>query len=121
MKIQKPFLLLLFACALLSALTLPVTASDDTITLTFQDLGIIQEQTIRIYNGSGHLIETVNTSSSVELLTNNTGFYTLQIQPTATNVTGLTILDQIQTLLTSYWWLVLFVLLILVFVFGGRK
>ena len=106
---------------LLGLLAAPAAALDDTITLTFQDLGLIQEQTIKIYNGSGYLVDTVNTSSSVELLTNNTGFYTLQIQPTATNVTGLTLLDQIQTLLTTYWWLVVFVLLILVFVFGGRK
>lgn len=110
----QPVFIILFAFLVSCILISPAIAEefeDDFITITFQDLGLIQEQTINIYNGTGFVVDTINTSGTVTLPTNTTGFYTFQMKPTPGNMSGTSMLDQIQTLLTTYWWLMIFVLL----------
>ena len=88
-------LLLLFCCICCAG----VSAADD-ITVNFQSLGLLQ-QDIKIFDASGALVTTANTSSSVVLNSSESAFYTIQIQPSATNQDPVSLLDAIIAWLTQ--------------------
>ena len=103
-------LLLLFCCICCAG----VSAAD--ITVNFQSLGLLQ-QDIKIFDASGALVTTANTTSSVVLNGTESAFYTIQIQPSATNQDPVTLLDTLVAWLTQNALIVallLFVLLVLV-------
>lgn len=59
----------------------PVSAS---ITVTLQELGLAP-QDIKVFNSTGGLIDTLNTTESIVLGIDNETFYTFQFQPNYTN------------------------------------
>ena len=87
-------LLLLFCCICCAG----VSAAD--ITVNFQSLGLLQ-QDIKIFDASGALVTTANTTSSVTLNGTESAFYTIQIQPSATNQDPVSLLDAIFAWLTQ--------------------
>jgi len=102
-------LLLLFCCICCAG----VSAAD--ITVNFQSLGLIQ-QDIKIFDDAGALVTVANTTSSVVLNSSDSTYYTIQIQPSATNQDPVSLLDAIIAWLTQNALIVallLFVLLVL--------
>lgn len=87
-------LLLLFCCICCAG----VSAAD--ITVNFQSLGLLQ-QDIKIFDASGALVTTANTTSSVVLNGTESAFYTIQIQPSATNQDPVSLLDSVIAWLTQ--------------------
>jgi hypothetical protein len=86
--------LLLFCCICCAG----VSAAD--ITVNFQSLGLMQ-QDIKLFDDAGALIATANTTSSVELNSSESAFYTVQLQPSATNQDPVSLLDAIIAWLTQ--------------------
>lgn len=87
--------LLLFCCICCAG----VSAADE-ITLNFQSLGLLQ-QDIKLFDDAGALVTTANTTSSVTLNGTESAFYTIQIQPSATNQDPVSLLDAIIAWLTK--------------------
>lgn len=103
-------LLLLFCCICCAG----VSAAD--ITVNFQSLGLLH-QDVKIFDASGALVAVANTTSSVVLNSSDSTYYTVQIQPSATNQDPVTLLDTLVAWLTQNALIVallLFVLLVLV-------
>ncbi|MFA7121483.1 MAG: hypothetical protein WC277_08365 [Bacilli bacterium] len=86
-------LLLLFCCICCGA-------SADSVTVNFQSLGLMQ-QDIKLFDDAGALVTTANTTSSVTLNGTESAFYTVQIQPSATNQDPVSLLDAIIAWLTQ--------------------
>lgn len=86
-------LLLLFCCICCGA-------SADSVTVNFQSLGLLH-QDVKIFDSSGALIATANTTSSVELNSSESAFYTVQLQPSATNQDPVSLLDSVIAWLTQ--------------------
>lgn len=89
----------LVSLVLFCALCAGVSAADE-ITLNFQSLGLLH-QDVKIFDSSGALIATANTTSSVELNSSESAFYTVQIQPSATNQDPVSLLDAIIAWMTQ--------------------
>lgn len=87
-------LLLLFCCICCAGV------SADEITLNFQSLGLM-EQDVKLFDDAGALVTTANTTSSVSLNTSESAFYTIQIQPSATNQDPVSLLDSVVAWLTQ--------------------
>ena len=85
---------LVLFCALCSGVTA------DEVTVNFQSLGLLQ-QDIKIFDDAGALVMTANTTSSVALNTSESAFYTIQIQPSATNQDPVSLLDSVVAWLTQ--------------------
>lgn len=84
--IRPVAVLLLFCCICCAG----VSAAD--ITVNFQSLGLLQ-QDIKLFDDAGALVTTANTTSSVTLNGTESAFYTIQIQPSATNQDPVSVLD----------------------------
>lgn len=87
--------LLLFCCICCAG----VSAADE-ITLNFQSLGLLH-QDVKIFDAGGALVTTANTTSSVVLNSSESAFYTVQLQPSATNQDPVSLLDSIIAWLTQ--------------------
>jgi hypothetical protein len=86
------------------------------VTVNFQSLGLLH-QDVKIFDDAGALVKTANTSSSVVLNSSESTFYTMQLQPSATNQDPVSLLDALIAWLTQNAMIVallLFVLLVLV-------
>ena len=88
-------LLLLFCCICCAGI-----ASADSVTVNFQSLGLLH-QDLKIFDDAGALVKTANTSSSVVLNSSESTFYTMQLQPSATNQDPVSLLDAIIAWLTK--------------------
>jgi len=67
-------------------LTSPASAEDDTrISVQFQSLGLTTHDYI-VFDDSGNDVFHSNTSSTITLDLNESKFYTIQMQPSVTNV-----------------------------------
>lgn len=88
-------LLLLFCCICCAGI-----ASADSVTVNFQSLGLLH-QDVKIFDDAGALVTTANTTSSVTLNGTESAFYTIQIQPSATNQDPVSLLDAIIAWLTK--------------------
>lgn len=86
--------LLLFCCICCAG----VSAAE--ITVNFQSLGLMQ-QDIKLFDDAGALVTTANTTSSVTLNGTESAFYTIQIQPSATNQDPVSLLDAIIAWMTQ--------------------
>jgi hypothetical protein len=86
--------LLLFCCICCAG----VSAAD--ITVNFQSLGLLQ-QDIKLFDDAGALVTTANTTSSVVLNSSDSAYYTVQLQPSATNQDPVSLLDAIIAWLTQ--------------------
>ncbi len=86
-------LLLLFCCICCGA-------SADSVTVNFQSLGLLH-QDVKIFDSSGALIATANTTSSVVLNSSDSAYYTVQLQPSATNQDPVSLLDSVIAWLTQ--------------------
>ena len=78
----------LFSIFLISFLLLasPASAEDDTrISVQFQSLGLTTQNYI-VFDDSGDDVFHSNTSSTITLDWNESKFYTIQMQPSVTNV-----------------------------------
>ena len=92
--IRPVAVLLLFCCICCAG----VSAAD--ITVNFQSLGLMQ-QDVKLFDDTGALVTAANTTSSVTLNTSESAFYTLQIQPSATNQDPVSLLDSVIAWLTQ--------------------
>lgn len=92
--IRPVAVLLLFCCICCAG----VSAAD--ITVNFQSLGLMQ-QDIKLFDDAGALVTTANTTSSITLNGTESAFYTIQIQPSATNQDPVSLLDAIIAWLTQ--------------------
>ncbi|TSA54932.1 MAG: hypothetical protein D4R45_03215 [Planctomycetaceae bacterium] len=97
-KPTLPFFLLL--CMALSLVCPPACA--DPITLHFQDLGVIADQSITVYNLSGVCAAETNTSGTIELDSDNSWTYTIQLQPSPINQTSKSLLDSLLALISGH-------------------
>lgn len=100
---------LVLFCALCSGV------SADSVTVNFQSLGLLH-QDVKIFDDTGALITTANTTSSVVLNSSESAYYTVQLQPSATNQNPVSLLDSLIAWLTQNALIVallLFVLLVL--------
>jgi hypothetical protein len=75
-------------------------ATATPVTVNFQSLGLMQ-QDIKIFDAGGALVTTANTTSSVVLNSSESAFYTIQLQPSATNQDPVSLLDSIIAWLTQ--------------------
>lgn len=91
--IRPVAVLLLFCCICCSS-----SAAD--ITLNFQSLGLM-EQDVKLFDDAGALVTVANTTSSVTLNGTESAFYTVQIQPSATNQDPVSLLDSVVAWLTQ--------------------
>ena len=104
-------LLLLFCCICCAGI-----ASADSVTVNFQSLGLLH-QDVKIFDDAGALVTTANTTSSVVLNSSESTYYTVQLQPSATNQDPVSLLDALIAWLTQNALIVallLFMLLVLV-------
>ena len=74
--------------------------SSADITVNFQSLGLLQ-QDIKLFDDAGALVTTANTTSSVVLNSSDSAYYTVQLQPSATNQDPVSLLDAIIAWLTQ--------------------
>ena len=90
---------------IVSILTVPALAAD-TVTINFQDLNVVQDQTFKIFNDTGGLIYTGNTGNdtlnSFDLNYNTSTFYTIQFQPGVSNMDTVTMFDNIFAWISDY-------------------
>ena len=93
----------------------------DDIYITMQDLGVIQDQDIKIFNDTGGLVVTINTSMGVSLNTTESTFYTFQIQPAVTNMNGTTMLEDGANFVANNALGVILVLVIVALIFGRKR
>ena len=110
-QLRPALLLLLLFCCICCA-----GVSADTVTVNFQSLGLLH-QDVKIFDDAGALVTTANTTSSVVLNSSESTFYTMQLQPSATNQDPVSLLDALIAWLTQNAMIVallLFVLLVLV-------
>lgn len=75
-------------------------AGANPVTVNFQSLGLMQ-QDLKIFDDAGALVTTANTTSSVVLNSSESVFYTVQLQPSATNQDPVSLLDAIIAWLTQ--------------------
>ena len=92
----RPALLLLLFCCICCA----GVVSADEITVNFQSLGLMN-QDVKVFDDAGALVTTANTTSSVVLNSSESAFYTVQLQPSATNQDPVSLLDSIIAWLTQ--------------------
>lgn len=109
--------IILVSLVLFCSLCSGVTA--DEVTVNFQSLGLIQ-QDVKLFDSSGALVATANTTSSVSLNTTESAFYTIQIQPSPVNQDPVSLLDSLVGFLTANA-LIIVVVLFIVLVIYGRK
>lgn len=114
---------ILLISAILSLFVAPVTA-DEYITITFQDLGIIGDQDLKIFNSDGEYVTTFNTSQTWSITLNESSddfssLYTVQVQPSATNQTPTGIMDTFFNFILNNWLVLL--LIAIVIGFATRK
>jgi hypothetical protein len=96
--VRAPPTTLLLALALVAALFVP--ASAETVTLTFQDIGIATQQ-IDVFDATGAHLLTSNTSSVLGLNVSESNRYTLQLKPQATTVEPVALADSAVAWLTQ--------------------
>jgi len=107
----------LFCAALLIAAALIVPATAETVTLTFQDIGLTTQQ-IDIYDASGAYLTTTNTSSVATLNVSESNRYTIQLKPQAATADPVALLDALVSWLTAHI-LIVVLLLVLLLALGG--
>lgn len=117
--VRAPPTTLLLALALVAALFVPAVSAE-TVTLTFQDIGIATQQ-IDVFDASGTYLLTTNTSSVVGLNVSESNRYTLQLKPQATTVEPVALADSAVAWLTQNALIVTLILFGLLVVFGRRK
>lgn len=108
--LRPVLLLLLLFCCICAGI-----ASADSVTVNFQSLGLLH-QDVKIFDDAGTLVTTANTTSSVVLNSSESTYYTIQLQPSATNQDPVTLLDTLIAWFTQNAIIVallLFVLLVL--------
>lgn len=103
-----------------SASALPVV-DENQVYITIQDLGVLQDQEIKIFTGEGDLYDTINTSSGVMLWTNQSSYYTFQIQPSTMNTNETTMLTNFGSFLVQNYMAVFFVLIVIVLLASRRR
>ncbi|MFA7087677.1 MAG: hypothetical protein WC145_13490 [Aliarcobacter sp.] len=115
---RKP---LLIAAALLMAAVLVPAVTAETVTLTFQDVGLAT-QDIEVFDATGAHLTTTNSSSVLSLNSSESNRYTLQLKPQATTVEPLTLADSVVAWLTQNALIVTLLLFGLLVLFrGGRR
>ena len=118
--VRAPPTTLLMALALVAALFVPAVSAE-TVTLTFQDFGI-QEQELDVFDADGNFLYTVNTSSTISLNSSESARYTLQFKPQPTNLKAEDFADNLFTWLKNNALIMGLILLVLLVIFGrGRK
>ncbi len=117
MRATNPRTFTLFCAALLIAAALIVPATAETVTLTFQDVGLTTQQ-IDIYDASGAYLLTTNSSSVIGLNVSESNRYTLQLKPTIATVEPASLLDTLVAWLTQNI-LVVVIVLVLILAAGG--
>lgn len=114
-QLRPALLLLLLFCCICCA-----GVSADTVTVNFQSLGLLH-QDVKIFDDAGALVKTANTSSSVVLNSSESTFYTIQIQPSATNQDPVSLLDALIAWLTQNALIVVLVLFVLIVLVARRR
>ena len=104
------FTLLIGAALLIST----ASAADSNITLSFQDVSGLLVQDVRVFDDSGTLITTANTTGTLTLDYNESSFYILQIQPQGANTAPSTLLTSAFAMFGQYWYYVVVLLFILI-------
>ena len=124
----RPKTSLLCICLLITALFLiaPVSADaeSESLMITFQDLGVISNQTIRVFDDTGTIVATTTTDGTVNLcynLSEGSSMYTFQIQPSAGNVQADTMMNTMLSYLKDYWLLLVFLIVILYAIPQARR
>jgi hypothetical protein len=117
--VRAPPTTLLLALALVAALFVPAVVSAETVTLTFQDIGIATQQ-IDVFDASGTYLLTTNTSSVVGLNVSESNRYTLQLKPQATTVEPVALAGSAVAWLTQNALIVTLILFGLLVVFRRR-
>ena len=104
----------------MAAVLVPAAVAE-TVTLTFQDIGLATQQ-IDVFDATGAHLTTTNSSSVLTLNLSESNRYTLQLKPQAANVDPLTLADSVVAWLTQNALIVTLILFGLLVVFwGGRK
>lgn len=112
---------LLIAAALLIAAVLVPAVTAETVTLTFQDIGLATQQ-IDVFDATGAHLTTTNSSSVLTLNSSESNRYTLQLKPQKTTMEPATLADSTIAWLTQNALIVTLILFGLLVVFrGGRK
>jgi hypothetical protein len=111
----RTFTLFCAICLIAAALIVPATA--ETVTLTFQDIGLVTQQ-IDVFDDTGAYVLTTNRSSVVGLNVSESNRYTLQLNPTIATVEPVSLLDTLVAWLTQNI-LVVVIVLVLILAAGG--
>jgi len=120
MSKQHPRTPLLIAALLLAAILVPAVSAE-TVTLTFQDVGLATQQ-IDVFDATGAHLTTTNSSSVLTLNSSESNRYTLQLKPRPTTVEPLTLADSVVAWLTQNALIVTLLLFGLLVLFrGGRR
>ncbi|WOF15992.1 hypothetical protein F1737_04380 [Methanoplanus sp. FWC-SCC4] len=106
---------------LILLLASPVLAAEDTrIKVQFQDLGI-STQSIVVFDDIGDDVIHSNTSSTITLDINESSFYTIQLQPSHTNMEPKTMLDNFMDFIARNWLAVFLIFAILIAITKKRR
>lgn len=115
----SPLFITLFCAVCIAALIVPA-ASAETVTLTFQDIGLVTQQ-IDVFDDTGAYLLTTNSSSVVGLNVSESNRYTLQLKPTIATVEPTSLLDTLIAWLTQNILVVVILLVLLLVVAGSRR
>lgn len=116
---KRPRTPLLIAAALLLAVALVPAVTAETVTLTFQDLGLATQQ-IDVFDAAGAHLTTTNTSAVLALNTSESNRYTLQLKPQPTTVDPLALTDSVVAWLTQNALIITLILFGLLVIFRRR-
>ena len=117
MRVTNPRTFTLFCALLIIGAALIVPATAETVTLAFQDVGLVTQQ-IDIYDDSGAYLLTTNSSSVIGLNVSESNRYTLQLKPSIATVEPVSLLDTLVAWLTQNI-LVVVIVLVLLLAAGG--
>lgn len=109
----------LLLAALVAMLIIPAVSAE-TVTLTFQDIGLSTQQ-IDVFDDTGAYLQTINSSSVLSLNVSESNRYTLQLKPQATTVEPLSLADSVITWLTQHALIVTLLLFVFLVIFGLRR
>lgn len=115
---KHPRTSLLTAAILLAAVLVPAVTAE-TVTLTFQDIGLAT-QDIAVFDATGTHLGTINSSSVITLNTSESNRYTLQLKPQPATVEPITLADSAVAWLTQNALIVTLILFGLLVVFRRR-
>lgn len=107
----------LITLTVLISLLLAAPAAAETVTLTFQGIGI-STQDIDVFDANGAYLYTTNSTSTIGLNVSESSRYTLQLKPTAATVDPVSLIDYLIAWLTDHV-LIVVLLLVLVIALGG--